>query len=167
MPLSIYLFFLIELVVVSYIDFKKGKISNNWSYLHLAFAVLFLFIFPSSYELGLELIKFPLLFFFGGFVMFALGIMGGGDAKYLATLFLCVPISLHDQAFEYLLYATVLVGGTLFVINLLKNFQSFILFLRMKDRNFIKGVFGKRFSYAPVILLGWLILGWNLFKDIV
>ncbi|MCK6594132.1 MAG: hypothetical protein L6Q33_02945 [Bacteriovoracaceae bacterium] len=88
-------------------------------------------------------------------------IMGGGDSKYLSSMFLLIPIEIQDTAFIYLLYTTVIVGSTLIIFNLLKNFDRIWLMAKTYDVNGIKKLFGKKFTYAPVIFIAWMWFGWQ------
>jgi prepilin peptidase CpaA len=112
----------------------------------------------------LQVLIFPLAFVFVGFALYLLNIMGGGDSKYLASLYLLVPLPFQEPVFIYLLYATVLVGSTLLLLNLLKNLDIIIIHLKMKDVAGIKRIFGKKFTYAPVIFIAWMWFGWQNYK---
>ncbi|MCO4753808.1 MAG: prepilin peptidase [Bacteriovoracaceae bacterium] len=163
-PWPIYLFILIELVAVSYGDIKTNKIPNLWSIINLgAFSVLLLAA-PQYYTLAPQTFLYSVVFLFVGFVLFLLRIMGGGDSKFLFTFFLLVPVSMHERTFYHLLLSTVLIGTFLLVQNTLSNWKTLIFALRTKDIKTVKSCFGTKFSYAPVILIAWLWMGWNL-KD--
>ena len=69
--------------------------------------------------------------------------------------------SIRKKTFIYLLYATVLVGSTLLLFSLLKNLDIILFQLRMGDINGIKRIFGKKFTYAPVIFIAWMWFGWQ------
>ena len=94
-------------------------------------------------------------------MLFVLNIMGGGDSKYLSSLYLLVPLDFQESTFHYLLYATILVGSTLLLFNLLKNFDIIVVYSRTKDIAGIKRIFGKKFTYAPVIFIAWMWFGWQ------
>ena len=158
--LSIYLFLTIQLIAVSYIDFKEKKIPNMWSFINVATFIGFLFIFPDLYSLSFETFVFPITWILVGFVLFALKIMGGGDSKYLATFFLLVPQPYHEEEFLCLAYSTIIVGLYVFAQNIFKNYENIKLAFLHRNLSLIKSVFGTRFSYAPVILISWIWFGW-------
>jgi prepilin peptidase CpaA len=164
LPIVVFIFISIQLLFVAYIDFKTKKISNMWVLINFfCFCVLTLII-PEIYVWKIQVLVFPLAFIFVGFALYVLNIMGGGDSKYLASLYLLVPLKFQEAVFIYLLYATVLVGSTLLLLNLLKNLDIIIIHLKMKDVAGIKRIFGKKFTYAPVIFIAWMWFGWQNYK---
>jgi prepilin peptidase CpaA len=62
MPLVVYIFVTIQLIVVSYVDLKIKKISNMWSLLNIGLYFLLLFIFPNEYYFSLNTFIFPTIF---------------------------------------------------------------------------------------------------------
>lgn len=158
-PITIYLFILIELLFVSWGDVKTDKIPNLWSIINILTFLIMFFVAPEFYQFSINVFILPLTFLVIGFFLFLLKIMGGGDSKFLSTLFLVVPYALHDQTFEYLLYSTILIGSFVFLTNLVKNFEKIILNLKIRNFVEVKSCFGSKFTYAPVILLSWLWLG--------
>lgn len=158
-PPAIYIFILIELAIVSYLDIKFRKIKNYWSLLNLTLAVIFFIAFPGIYHLKLETFGYPVVFFFVGFVLFLLKIMGGGDSKFLSTFFLIVPTKAHDEVFIHLLMATVIVGSLFFLANIFRNFEGILESFRDSNIKGVKNYFGKKFAYAPVILFSWISFG--------
>lgn len=162
MPITIFLYLIIELIFVSWEDVKTEKISNLWSILNIISFVILLWVIPELYTVSLSLLFYPLIFLIIGFILFLLNIMGGGDSKFLSTFFLVVPHVLHDLMFESLLLSTIVIAGFLFITNMIKNYKKIFHNLRMKNLKEVKSFFGTKFSYAPVILLAWLWLGWNI-----
>ena len=160
-PIVVYIFIAIQLLYVAYIDFKTQLISNMWFIINVIFFVVLTFIFPDAYKWSIQILIFPLAFLFVGFVLFWMNIMGGGDSKYLSSLYLLIPVKFQEVTLIYLLYATVLVGSTLLLFNILKNFDTIWLHLRMGDIVGIKKIFGKKFTYAPVIFIAWMWFGWQ------
>jgi prepilin peptidase CpaA len=165
-PMVVYIFVAIQLLVVAYVDFKTRKISNMWLVVNFLFFCLLSLVFPTIYSWSLQVFLFPLAFLFVGFALFILNVMGGGDSKYLASLYLLVPLSFQETTFTYLLYATVLVGSTMLLLNLLKNLDIIVIHFRMGDIAGIKKIFGKKFTYAPVIFIAWMWFGWQHYKII-
>ncbi len=159
MPISVFIFLLIELIFVSYIDVTKRKIPNMWVLINLFFAIIIFFLIP-TYKFSFSLFLFPLSFLIVGFALFMLKIMGGGDSKFLFSMFLLIPTALHEQYFLCLAYMTVFVGFTLFIINIARNHKKIRLAIKYKDIGRIKNVFGKKFTFAPVILFAWIWFGW-------
>ncbi len=129
-----------------------------------AFFVVLTLVFPDIYKWNLQVFIFPLAFLFVGFALYTLNVMGGGDSKYLSSLYLLVPLDFQESVFTYLLYATILVGSTLLVFNTLKYLDIILIHIRMKDVAGIKRIFGKKFTYAPVIFVAWMWFGWQNYK---
>ncbi|MFA5584816.1 MAG: prepilin peptidase [Bacteriovoracaceae bacterium] len=157
-----YLFILItlELLIVSFIDIKSKKISNYWILVNLIIALGFYIAGIHSFEW--KVLIYPLGSIILGFVLFLLHIMGAGDSKYLASLFLVLPYSFHQIFLENVLISTILVGGILLTVKVLTRFRN----IKGYALSFhIKGVLSEirsHFSYAPVLLLAWLLLGRNI-----
>ncbi|MBL6989290.1 MAG: hypothetical protein ISR65_05915 [Bacteriovoracaceae bacterium] len=91
-------------------------------------------------------------------------IAGGGDAKYLSTVFLLTPHGLHSTFLLQILYSTILVGLLMIVNNTIKNFHEIVSLIRGNNWRLVGQFYGKKFSYAPVILLAWMGIGW-LYKN--
>ncbi|MDD4973049.1 MAG: hypothetical protein PHY93_01795 [Bacteriovorax sp.] len=104
---------------------------------------------------------FPVAFLIVGFALFVVNIMGGGDSKYLSSLYLLIPLGFQEIVFLYLLYTTVIVGSSLLLFNTLKNFDKIVLLVKIGDVKGIKKIFGKKFTYAPVIFIAWMWFGWQ------
>ncbi len=155
LKILIYSGILLSLIFVAWIDFRHKKISNNWSIFNLI-AFVGLVSFSPLHHLSFELFVYPGILLLSGFVLFTLKVMGGGDAKYLATLFLLLPIEWQSPFFELLILSTALVGCMLIIVNILRNYSMVIKELRNRNLEGLRSCFGTRFSYAPVILLAWL-----------
>ncbi|WP_127715146.1 prepilin peptidase [Halobacteriovorax sp. HLS] len=166
MPVSVYFFLMIQLFFVAYNDFKNKKISNVWPIINIALYFAVVFFFPTQYKINFETFIFPLAFFFVGIILFMMKIMGAGDSKFLLSFYLLIPLEMHEQAFIFLAYSTVVVGLSLLFTNIFKNLDTIIVALKTKNLILIKGVFGQRFSYAPVILVSWLWFGWTIKEKI-
>lgn len=164
LPIVVYIFISIQLLFVAYIDFKTQKIANMWMLINFLFFCLLSAIFPTIYVWSLQAFFFPLAFLFVGFALYIMNIMGGGDSKYLSSLYLLVPLNMQETVFTYLLYATILVGSTLLLFNILKHLDIIIIHFKMKDIAGIKKIFGKKFTYAPVIFIAWMWFGWQNYK---
>jgi len=155
----IYLFILLQLIVVSFFDLKYRKISNYWTLFNLAqFAGLVIF-FPELYFLTWDAFSFPIIFFIVSFALFALKIMGAGDSKYITTFYLCVPSLHHEDLFVIQAYLTAGIGIFLLSFNTVRNYQKIKTALLLKDVTIIKNIYGKKFPYAPLILLSWIVWG--------
>ena len=50
MSLPIYVFLLVQLLAVSYIDLRQRKISNIWPILNICLFIALLFLFPEQYK---------------------------------------------------------------------------------------------------------------------
>jgi len=161
MPLMVFVFISIQLLFVAYVDFKTSKISNVWLLINFIFFCVLTFVYPQVYVWDISALLFPVAFLLVGFVLFVMNIMGGGDSKYLSSLYLLVPLGFQDTVFLYLLYTTVIVGSSLLLFNALKNFDKIVLLVKVGDIVGIKKIFGKKFTYAPVIFIAWMWFGWQ------
>ena len=163
-PVVVYIFIAIQLLCVAYIDFKTRKISNVWILINFIFFCVLTLVLPQTYVWSFNVFIYPLAFVFVGFVLYMMNIMGGGDSKYLSSLYLIVPLAFQESVFIYLLYATILVGSTLLLFNTLKHLDIILIHLRMGDIAGIKRIFGKKFTYAPVIFIAWMWFGWQNYR---
>lgn len=154
----------IELLVVSWIDIKTKKISNWWFPFNLVLAIVLHFVLPESYPWELATLIFPVGWIVGGFVFFLLGLMGAGDSKYIASLFLIIPVEQHANMFERIIYSTIIVGLVFLSLKIAKDFQKIKAYALSTYWQGFKESIRSHFSYAPVILLAWLLLGVELWK---
>ena len=161
MPIMVFIFISIQLLFVAYVDFKTSKISNLWILINIIFFCVLTIIYPTVFVWSLNALLFPVAFLIVGFALFVLNIMGGGDSKYLSSLYLLIPLKLQEIVLLYLLYTTVIVGSSLLLFNVLKNFDRIILLARSSDVKGVKKIFGKKFTYAPVIFIAWMWFGWQ------
>ncbi|MBT3235453.1 MAG: hypothetical protein HN353_05855 [Bdellovibrionales bacterium] len=157
---AIYLYLLVELTIVSYIDFSLKKIHNWWPLINIALFIFLTFFLPADYRFSIQTLFFSFAWLIVGFTFFLARIMGAGDSKYLFSFYLLVPQGLQESAFTCLLYSTITVGSSLFIINAINNMDRLLIAFRLRDIGMVKGVFGKKFAFAPVILLSWVWFGW-------
>lgn len=167
MPFIIYCYLAAQILVVAYHDLQTKKISNKWPIINICFYLFFLWLFPEYYRFNLETFTMPIAFFVAGFLLFILKIMGGGDSKYLSTFYLLIPLKFHEEAFMSLAMATILIGGSIFIKNILQNMDKVLVAFAQKDVATIKGIFGKKFAFAPVIFISWIWLGWKIKDSII
>ena len=160
-PLPVYWFLAIELAAVSWGDIRTQKIPNAWSLLNLGVFVLLLIFLPDHYPLHWQTFVYSTVFLVVGFTLFLLRVMGGGDTKFLFSFFLLVPMAAQAETLVLLLLSTVLIGGFLFITNLSKNHEKIVTYLKSGYIKGIKDCFGTKFSFAPVILLAWIWVGWE------
>ena len=163
MNIVLYLFLLSELLVVSWIDLKTRKISNRWPLLNVLIFVLLAVILPESYPPGWELFRIPLLFFGAGYGLYLFGIMGAGDVKYMTSYLLLIPPIFRETAFSCLLYVTMGLGLVLLVVRGAKNFDKMVLSALFREGSFLKGIWGEKVAYSPVVLVSHLWLGTKIF----
>ena len=158
----LYTFLLIELLLVSYIDVRTKKISNLWSLAHI---VLFLglMFYTQDYPTASHFI-FPLGMIVVGFVLFVFHIMGAGDSKYLASIFLLIPTPFHMLFMEKLLTVTIFVGTLLLIMRFVKSAAKIKAYLATFYFKALKKELHSRFSYAPVILVAWVLFGMTLWQ---
>ncbi len=162
MNLVLYSLLLAELFVVSFIDIRTKKISNLWSIAHMAvFSGLQIF----AGELPeLTHFVFPLGMIVVGFILFLFHIMGAGDSKYLASVFLLTPTPLHMPFMEKLLTVTIFVGTILIIMKFVKSAAKIKAYLVTFYFKALKAEIHSRFSYAPVILVAWILFGATLWQ---
>jgi prepilin peptidase CpaA len=158
----VYLFILIELLVVSYGDFKTRKIPNTWPILNLLIFIFFLFWSPENYPFVFNMFLYSLVFLFVGFVFFLVRIMGAGDSKFLFSFFLLVPLKVHPLVLNNLLLCTVYIGLSFFFYNTFKNFRGIYNSIIIGHFSGLKRYFGTKFPFAPVILVSWIFTGYDL-----
>jgi prepilin peptidase CpaA len=155
-PHWLYLLFLVELVVVSWLDFKTKKILNIWTYLNLALAFTLIalnFSEPWSYQQ----MFYPLIVFIAGFFLFIVKIMGAGDVKFLSSFLLCLPYNTQLIFGNQLLLSTIIVAGILLIVNFSRHLTLISSQLKIGNyKGIIQQCFGTKFSYAPVMLLAWI-----------
>jgi prepilin peptidase CpaA len=160
----IYCLILIELVIVSWIDLKIKKISNIWLMINLAFAIIFHFLYPDFYHFEWASLAFPVGWIVVGFVLFVLKIMGAGDSKFLASLFLLLPLKQHAIMFEKVLYSTLVVGLVMLAFKIGRDFKKIKAYALSTYWHGFKESIRSNFSFAPVILLAWILLGVEQWK---
>ena len=78
-PWPIYIFILIELCIVAYLDLKYRKIRNVWILVNVVISIGLFISFPKFYILKIESFQFSIAFIFVGFLLFMMKIMGGGE----------------------------------------------------------------------------------------
>ncbi len=163
MKIFIYVFILLQLLIVSFIDFKHKIISNWWHVFNLCAFVLFVSI--GLLEFDWRISYFSIGFIIFGFILFNFKFMGAGDSKYLAFLFLLIPYQFHWLFFDYLLVSTIAVGSILLLIRIIKNFSKIYAFFLSRFWTALRDIIKSEFSYAPVILLAWVLLGIKLWLN--
>lgn len=163
LPLPVYLFGLLQLLAISWIDLKTKKISNWWLLVNVLASVSVIFVYPELYSLNWMSGLYPLGFILIGFPLFLLGIMGAGDSKYLAGLFLIIPVGLQHVFFLKLVASTISCAFILLTIRVIRHYKLVLWIFKTAQWSEFKQLQGSRFSYAPVILLAWI---W-LLKDIL
>lgn len=158
LPLPVYIFGLVQLLSISWIDVKTQKISNWWILVNLIVYVALIFIYPNVYSFDVATWLYPLGFILVGFPLFLLGIMGAGDSKFLAGLFLIIPVGLQHMFFLKLVGSTISCALILLTIRVIRNYKLVVWVFKTTQWSELKQLRGSRFSYAPVILLAWLWL---------
>lgn len=159
MNLWIFSFILLELIVISVVDLRTAKISNLWPLLNFGLVPLVYLLLPSTYQWDWSVLFFPVGFIVFGFILFLMGIMGAGDSKFLASLFLLIPAEEQWNFAEMLLYATMLVGSLLLLRTLLTKRSEVKAYIISHHWKGLFTLIKSRFSYAPVILLAFALTG--------
>ena len=155
----IYFLILAELLVVSWIDIKIKKISNLWFIFNLVVSLSLHFLYPLEYSLQWATLIYPVGWIIAGFGLFVLGIMGAGDSKFLASLFLVIPLAHQFQMLEKILYSTLVVGIVFLLIKISKDFKRIKAYALSSYWQGLKESIRSSFSFAPVILLAWILFG--------
>ncbi len=158
----VFVLILCELLTVAWIDFKTEKISNKWILVNTIAAVLLHAFARTLYPLSWEVLIFPVGFIVVGFFLYLLNVMGAGDSKFLASLFLIIPLEFHMPFFEKLIICSIAVGAILFIYRIYKNGSELKSYFMAHYWEGIRKTLKSRFSYAPVIFLAWIILGFNI-----
>lgn len=153
---------LIELMFVAWIDYKTEKISNKWIAVNAVASVILHLTVRTLYPWSWEVLLFPIGFVVVGFLLYLLNIMGAGDSKFLASLFLIVPLEFHLLFFSKIVISTIVVGAVLLMIRFIKHGPQLKAYFVSQYWEGIKITLKSRFSYAPVIFLAWIILGMNI-----
>lgn len=158
-PSFIFYLILVQLLIVSIVDITKKKIFNFWPIMNIIMFPILCYLFQDHYKFEWYSFIFPLAFLLVGFFLFLIRIMGGGDSKYLFSLFLVVPVALHETMLQYLLLSTLVIGSFVLMTNIGTNFNRITSSLKTGEYQEVKQFFGTKFSYAPVILIAWIWLG--------
>lgn len=160
------IFFLIfiQLVVVGWVDFKTQKISNNWFFVNIGASVLLHIFMQQYYPLTWEMLIFPVGIVVVGFFLYLAHVMGAGDSKYLASLFFVIPLELHLPFLEKIVVSTIFTGFSLLIFRFVKEGPKLKAYFMNSYWEGIKNTIKSRFSYAPVILVAWILLGLQLWK---
>ncbi len=161
MPKQLFYFLVIELIAVAILDFKYRKISNIWVVLNLFIFFILYFLFKGIFAFQVGQLYYPFIFFIVGFAFYTLKIMGGGDSKFLVSIYLLLPVAFHEDFLFSLLYVTTLVGSAQFLYNTFIGRRLIFEFFRHREVSYLKQCYGKKFPFAPIILLSWIIFGMN------
>ena len=162
MPLSAFLILGIQILIVAIIDFRTKKISNIWPIMNIMIFILAKIFFRDTLPFSWDILLFPLGILAIGFVLFLLKVMGPGDSKYLFSLFLLIGTSEQKTLFLCLIYVTILVGSILLILHIIQNFGKIKMAFKLASWAPLKGVFGTRFTFGPLILLAWVWYGWEI-----
>jgi prepilin peptidase CpaA len=160
----VYGLILVELMVVAWIDYKTEKISNRWVIVNGVLSIIFHLSFQNLYPLSWEVLLFPAGFIIIGFFLYLFHVMGAGDSKFLASLFLIVPLEFHLLVFAKLILATILTGVVLLSMRILRNWNKVKAYFLSHHWTGIKLLIKSRFTYAPVILLSWILFGFEIWN---
>jgi prepilin peptidase CpaA len=152
-----------QLLVVSYLDIIGGHIRNYWSLINIFFSITLYILFPQYFFFSAEKAVYISVFLFVGFVLYLLKIMGGGDSKYIASLFLIMPGQWHEEFMEALIISTLIVGTFSLVTNIARNNESLKLAIMTMDSPKIFQALGGKFPFSPVILISWIWIGLRKF----
>jgi prepilin peptidase CpaA len=161
MSLWIYGFIFIELIIISIIDIQTKKISNFWSLGHV-FVAMALYLISRHYTWSWPVLIYPIAWLILGFTLFLLGIMGAGDSKLLGSLYLIIPIGFHHLMLEKLIISTLVVGFMNLTLKIAKDFRTIKAYALSGHWPGLWEKMKSRFSYAPVVLMAWILMGVQL-----
>lgn len=164
MTVWLYALVLVQLIIVSWIDIKTKKISNYWFLINLVLAIALYIVLPEAYPWQWTALLFPGGWLVVGFLLFTLGVMGAGDSKYLASLFLLIPLKYQTPVLEKIIYTTIVVGLSFLGFKLAKDFQRIKAYAFSTYWRGLLLSIRSSFSYAPVVLMAWLLWGMELWK---
>ncbi len=164
MAQAFYFIVLLELLTVAWVDIRSHRISNAWALANICLTPVLYFAATSLYPLSWEALIFPIGFIVFGFLLYLLKIMGAGDSKFLASLFLLVPLEYQLPLFEKLIISTAITGALLLGYRSFVNRSSLRAYVLTGQWAGVRQVLRSRFSYAPVIVLAWVLWGLNLWK---
>lgn len=162
MTAVIYCLLFTELVWVGWTDLQTKKISNGWILVNAVLAFVFYLLKTPSYEFSWGIFIFPLATLLVGFILFLIDVMGAGDSKFLASLFLTIPIDGQNIFLKKLILSTIITGTLLLAYRIFKQGPILKAYLISRHWGGLKKMIGSRFSYAPVIGVAWLLLGLEL-----
>ena len=160
----VYFIMICELLWVGRIDLKSKKISNSWGLIHILLAMVLYLSKFNPYVFSWEICILPLFVLFIGFLLYLVEVMGAGDSKFLASFLLIIPINFQLIFLEKLVLSTILTGGILLTFRLVKSWPHVKALLMSRHWKGIRDIMSSRFSYAPVILLGWILFGLEVWK---
>ena len=159
-PLSIFIYITIILGFVSYLDLKYRKIPNLWPSLNIISFIFINIFFPELDFVSINSFFVPVIIILIGIVLFKYNIMGGGDSKFLATMMLLIHHELHLSFLYTLSWVTAIFAFFRIIFLLIKNKE-------INRNNFLilipRALSGKKFPYAPIILLSWIIFRWEIY----
>lgn len=160
----IFTLILCELLLVGWVDIKSRRISNYWILVNVILSIIFHVTLPGLYPLSWELLLFPFGFIVIGFFLFLLGVMGAGDSKFLASLFLVIPLEYQMMFFEKLILSTIVTGFILLSLRVVRNRALVKSYFWSQYWSGMKEAIKSKFSYAPVLVVAWILLGFNLWR---
>lgn len=160
----IFFLILLELIYVGWSDIKNKKISNYWIFVNVGLSLVFYSFLPDPYLLSWGILLFPACFIVMGFLLFLLKIMGAGDSKFLASLFLVIPTEFHILFFEKLIQATLFTGLILLTVKIFNQRNMIKAYLINRHWSGMRDLMKSNFSYAPVVVISWLLVGFDIWK---
>lgn len=135
----------------AYTDLTRMKIPNKLSLIGIAIFVVCIPFIPLE-ETGMRFLSAAILFAVM-FILFALGLFGGGDVKLMSVLMLFIP-SNSLFAFAYIFSASMFVG--ILIVLILQSFPTLVPSHWLSAQR--KGHFPMGISIA---LAGIVSFGWN------
>jgi len=156
---AIFFIFVVQLLIITFIDIKTAKIYNVWPIFNIIFFIIIQFLDQKIIFLSIDKILFVVCFLAVGLILYLLKIMGGGDSKYLSSLFLITPNLWHEDLLIKLVSATIIVGSFSMLTNITRNKQQLINSILIQDYKSTFLALGGKFPFSTVILISWCWLG--------
>jgi prepilin peptidase CpaA len=154
MFISVYVFLFLELAAVAWGDLKYRKVPNLWSLLNVAIFITLALAVPEVWLFSWNTFLWPVIIFLMGFFLYWMGIMGGGDAKFLSSTFLIIPAGDQEGFTIVLLVMTILASASLMLWRYFRRrraAQGFFSFLREN--------WGRKYPFIPVVFTSWFFYG--------
>ncbi|MBC6444764.1 MAG: prepilin peptidase [Alphaproteobacteria bacterium GM202ARS2] len=143
-------------------DIRRRIVPDTCSVLFLAFWVIDMMVAPVlTWQTVLFALAVGSAVFLGGFALFVLGGMGGGDVKWLTAISLWAAGAYNGGGIATLqvLVATFIIGGILAL-----TIMPYLYYCHKRDRIPLRRVMRSfEFPFAPAIAIGGAWVVWHIY----